>query len=152
MYYDAVDANLLHSTLWNYTADNTHKTGDGWNDEDLSIFSEGKERAPGGWKRPYPAATAGIPLAFSWDRKKKIFTYRFRADKDIQAPTEIFLPEEFEGALEISFGPGESPEASVSRAELPLSWEYRPEKRRLFLRHQGREGELELQVRIKVCP
>jgi hypothetical protein len=143
MYYDAVDANLLHSTLWNYTADNSPQTGDCWNDEDLSIFSEGKERAPGGWKRPYPAATAGIPLAFSWDRKKKIFTCRFRADGTIKAPTEIFWPEELEGALEISLGPG-GPQG--------ISWEYRPEKQRLFLRHEGREGEIELTVRLSGSP
>jgi len=37
-YYDAIDANLLDSTIWNYTADNSHELGDGWNDEDLSIF------------------------------------------------------------------------------------------------------------------
>jgi hypothetical protein len=35
MYYDAVDANLLHSTIWNYSASNTNKLGDGWNEEDL---------------------------------------------------------------------------------------------------------------------
>ncbi|MCL2230661.1 MAG: glycoside hydrolase family 5 protein, partial [Treponema sp.] len=30
MYYDAVDANLLHSTIWNYSASNTNKYGDSW--------------------------------------------------------------------------------------------------------------------------
>jgi hypothetical protein len=138
MYYDAVDANLLHSTIWNYTADNTRQTGDGWNDEDLSIFSEGKERAAGGWKRPYPLATAGILRAFGWDRKQKVFTCRFWADKTISAPTEIFLPDDFDGPLEVQLQPGEAQ---------GLSWEYRPEQRRFFLRHGGWEGEVELKIR-----
>ena len=143
MYYDAIDANLLHAALWNYTADNTRKTGDNWNDEDLSIFSEGKERAAAGWKRPYPIATAGIPLAFAWDRKKKIFTYRFRADGTIKAPTEIFLPGEGETAPEITVSPGEA---------RGLSWEYRPEKRRLFLRHEGWDGEIGIKIRLSGFP
>jgi hypothetical protein len=143
MYHDAIDANLLHSTLWNYTADNTPGTGDGWNDEDLSIFSGGKERAAGGWKRPYPMATAGIPLSFTWDRKKGIFCYRFRADGNIEAPTEIFLPEAFGAAPEISIAPGDTGQ---------VRWEYLPEKHRLYLDHGGREGELEIRVRISGSP
>jgi hypothetical protein len=143
MYYDAVDANLLHSTLWNYTADHTPEAGDGWNDEDLSIFSGGRERASRGWKRPYPMATAGIPLAFIWDRKKGLFRFRFAADPAIEAPTEVFLPEEF----------GPDPEISVSPVDPGrISWEYRPEQQRLYLRHGGQEGEIEVQVRISGSP
>ena len=95
MYYDAVDANLLHSTLWNYSASNTNKYGDGWNDEDLSIFSEGKERAVSGWKRPYPLATAGKPLFFKWNFKRREFIYHYNADNSIKAPTLIFLPSDY---------------------------------------------------------
>ncbi|MDR2477776.1 MAG: cellulase family glycosylhydrolase [Treponema sp.] len=98
MYYDAVDANLLHSTLWNYTPDNTNKTGDGWNDEDLSIFSEGKERAAAGWKRPYPMATAGTPVSINWNRRRKLFRYCFTAAAAIAAPTVIYLPVEVFGS------------------------------------------------------
>ena len=39
LYYDAIDENLLNSTIWNYTADNTHEEGDHWNGEDLSIVT-----------------------------------------------------------------------------------------------------------------
>jgi hypothetical protein len=132
MYYDAVDANLLHSTIWNYTADNTNKTGDNWNDEDLSIFSEGKERATAGWKRPYPMATAGIPVLFHWDRKKGIFTYRFKADGAIAAPTVIYIPPEF------------GPNVTITT---PLRHEYKPEEQRLLVYNDGKEGEMLIQVK-----
>jgi hypothetical protein len=92
MYYDAVDANLLHSTIWNYTADNVNMEGDRWNGEDLSIFSENKPRAIRGWLRPYPMATAGTPLRLSWNRKTGFFSYTFNADPSIAQPTEIFVP------------------------------------------------------------
>jgi hypothetical protein len=137
MYYDAVDANLLHSTIWNYTADNTREAGDGWNDEDLSIFSEGEERAARGWKRPYPMATAGTPLSFTWDRKGGVFTFRFRPDPGLSAPTEIYLPPEFGPDPAVSVGPADSG---------GVRWEYRPDQRRLLLHHGGRAGEIELAV------
>ena len=95
-YYDAADANLLNSTIWNYTTSNTHEHGDGWNGEDLSIWSKDGPgdgtRAIRGWRRPYPVATAGIPLSISWDRRLRRFEYRFRADPAVDAPTELFAP------------------------------------------------------------
>jgi hypothetical protein len=133
MYYDAVDANLLHSTIWNYTADNTNESGDGWNDEDLSIFSEGRERAVAGWKRPYPMATAGKPKSIKWDRKKGIFRFCFIADSAICAPTEIYLPAEW-------FGPG----AKISS---PLRYDFRPEEQRLFVFNDGQDGEKQLEIK-----
>jgi len=129
MYYDAVDANLLHSTIWNYTTDNTNKTGDGWNDEDLSIFSEGKERAAGGWKRPYPMATAGIPVSFNWDREKGIFSYCFKADSAIAAPTVIYIPPEFGANAVIT---------------TTLRHEYRPDEQRLLVYNDGKDGEFQV--------
>jgi hypothetical protein len=151
MYYDAVDAGLLHSTLWNYTADNTPAAGDSWNDEDLSIFSEGKERAAAGWKRPYPMAVAGVPLFFRWDRKKGVFTLRFRADPAIAAPTEIFLPG-FGPAPEISAEPVGPADPAGTAAPGGINWEYRPELQRLYFWHGGRDGELELRVRASGSP
>jgi len=127
MYYDAVDANLLHSTIWNYNADNDNKSGDNWNDEDLSIFSEGKERAAAGWKRPYPMATAGIPVSFTWDRKKGIFTYRFKADSAIAAPTVIYIPPEF---------------GSNAAITTELRHEYKHDEQRLLVYNDGKEGEM----------
>jgi hypothetical protein len=140
MYYDALDDNLLHGTIWNYTADNTNAHGDGWNGEDLSIFSEGEGRAIRGWLRPYPIATAGTPLSIRWDRKKGRFTYRFRADPRISVPTEILAPPECFGT---------DPEIRVHHGSAGnrLQVVYEREQRRIFVFNEGFEGEAELDVR-----
>jgi hypothetical protein len=101
--YRAVEANLLNSTLWNYTADNTNERGDLWNDEDLSIFSRDQQknandpysggRALQAVIRPYARATAGEPLEMSFDCRRRQFVFRFRHDPQVQAATEIFVPE-----------------------------------------------------------
>jgi len=93
---------LLNFTLWNYTSDNTNARGDGWNDEDLSIFSRDQRKDPadinsGGRAleavvRPYAQATAGIPLRISFDFRRKRFEYEFRHDPQVTAPTVFFVP------------------------------------------------------------
>ena len=133
MYYDAVDANLLHSTIWNYTADNTNKSGDEWNEEDLSIFSEGKERAAPGWKRPYPMATAGEPLSFTWDRKRRIFRYAYTADSALASPSVIYLPSQWFG-----------PEPKITAQ---LRYAYNAEEQRLLVYNDGFSGKTELAVK-----
>ena len=100
--FQAIEANLLSCTLWNYTPDNTNERGDLWNDEDLSIFSHAQQTDPadidsGGRAleaavRPYPRATAGEPLRLSFNIKRRIFEFTFRHDPHITAPTEIFIP------------------------------------------------------------
>lgn len=68
-YYDALDANLLDATLWNYTAGNTHAWGDGWNGEDLSVFCADERPRPDERSRPdgrprtdeYAGSGAGHP-------------------------------------------------------------------------------------------
>ncbi|MDR2630256.1 MAG: cytoplasm protein, partial [Spirochaetaceae bacterium] len=142
MYYDAVDAHLLHSTIWNYTADNTHEWGDGWNNEDLSIYHRGEGRAAAGWMRPYPMATAGIPGFLRWDRKKRFLLYRFMADPAITAPTELYLPPGY-------FGP--KPEITVHTShpgfEGLIRTEYHAGAQRLLIFHGGSGGEVEISVR-----
>ncbi|KAJ1551651.1 hypothetical protein HK096_005817 [Nowakowskiella sp. JEL0078] len=39
MTMNALDRNLINFTVWNYCPDNTHEWGDGWNGEDLSLWS-----------------------------------------------------------------------------------------------------------------
>jgi len=135
MYYDAVDSNLLHSTIWNFSASNTNKYGDSWNDEDLSIFSEGKERASAGWKRPYPMATAGKPVFFKWD--KGVFILRFIADGEITLPSLIYLPPEIDPLSKI--------EARAQNGA-SLRWEYKYEEQRLLIYNDGYSGEAELKI------
>lgn len=104
-YYAAVEATLIHSTQWNYTADNNHEYGDNWNAEDLSIYSPDDRkfaadpdsiyaggRALPAIVRPYPRATAGEPLKLAYDLASRVFSYEFRFDPAISAATEIFVP------------------------------------------------------------
>jgi len=93
-YYDGLDANLLSATIWNYTADNTHAYGDGWNGEDLSVFcrEDGGGRALAGFVRPYAMAVAGKITLMEFDHARGTFVLEFEPNKRIKAPTEIFVP------------------------------------------------------------
>jgi hypothetical protein len=98
----AADENLLSYTIWNYTPDNDNVHGDQWNGEDLSIFSGDQRddendihsggRALEAVVRPYARATAGEPTRMSYDVQRRIFVYEFRHEPNLQAPTEIFVP------------------------------------------------------------
>ena len=98
----ALDANLLSYTLWNYSSDNGNARGDGWNGEDLSIFSRDQQHDPnnvhsGGRAlkavvRPYARAVAGTPLRMSYDMDSAIFECVFRHDATIEQPTEFYIP------------------------------------------------------------
>lgn len=98
----AMDANLLNFTLWNYTSDNTNERGDRWNDEDLSIFSRDQQTNPedinsGGRAlaavvRPYPIRTAGKPLSMKFDYRSGHFEFTFNFDPALALPTVIFIP------------------------------------------------------------
>ncbi|MGD2251343.1 MAG: cellulase family glycosylhydrolase [Anaerolineales bacterium] len=100
--FRAIEDNLLSCTLWNYTADNTNRHGDQWNDEDLSVFSRDQQHDPkdihsGGRAlkaviRPYARRTAGEPLSMRFDYKLKRFEFVFRHDPQVTEPTEIFVP------------------------------------------------------------
>jgi len=100
--FQAMDANLVSCTLWNYTADNDHVHGDQWNDEDLSIFSRDQQddgasihaggRALRAAVRPYARAVAGEPLRMTFDYRRRTFVFEFRHDPAVSAPTELFVP------------------------------------------------------------
>jgi hypothetical protein len=99
----ALERNLVNFTLWNYTADNTNARGDGWNDEDLSLFSRDQMAGSGSIHdggraleaavRPYPCRVAGEPLSLAFDLKSKTFEFTFRHAGEVEAPTELFVPE-----------------------------------------------------------
>jgi len=152
LYYDAIDENLLSSTIWNYTSDNNNEEGDHWNGEDLSIVSSDPSgqvagRAMGGWLRPYPMATAGLPLKISWDRERVAFLYRFRADPSIKAPTEIFIPSRWFGEKPSIYI--ETIEKSGDSGSNYFRTEYIPEEQRLFVHNNGYAGDAELSVTLQ---
>jgi glycosyl hydrolase family 5/cellulase (glycosyl hydrolase family 5) len=102
--YNALDTLLINSTQWNYTASNRNDLaiGDGWNQEDLSIFSRDQQsnpedinsggRALTGFVRPYAMATQGIPRKVKFDRLTGDFEFVFEADRTITRKTEVFVP------------------------------------------------------------
>jgi hypothetical protein len=102
--YEAVDRLLISSTQWNYTASNRNaaSSGDGWNQEDLSIYSRDQDTGPNdpdsggravkGFSRPYARRVQGEPKSVHFDAATGIFTLTFAADSSIKQPTEIFVP------------------------------------------------------------
>ncbi len=127
--YRGVEANLLDSTLWNYTADNTNLRGDKWNDEDFSIFSPDQQHDPASLNsggraleacvRPYPMVTAGTPLHLSFNYRNGFLRYEYLGnDKD--GSTELFIPSiQYPNGIEVVLSDG--------------SYEYKPEEQRLIL-------------------
>jgi hypothetical protein len=77
--YNAMDRHLLNCTLWNYTASNRNDVscGDGWNQEDLSVFSRDQlannqdinsgGRAIEGFVRPFVRAVQGVLKEMKFD-------------------------------------------------------------------------------------
>ncbi|MFW9948632.1 MAG: cellulase family glycosylhydrolase [Candidatus Thorarchaeota archaeon] len=102
MYYNALDANLLHATQWNYTADNNNQWGDKWNLEDLSIFSIDQQLNPEdinsggrgieGFCRPHLIACAGTPMKMVFNRKTGDFILDFEVDDLIKDSTIVYVP------------------------------------------------------------
>ncbi|MDR2048520.1 MAG: cellulase family glycosylhydrolase [Treponema sp.] len=146
MYYDAIDEYLLSSSVWCYSADNVFSRGDSWNNEDFSIVTTGSgglsplPRAAAGWLRPYPAATAGTPLFFSWNRNTKSLCFRFRTDPSITAPTELFIPDGVWDKKPLVEARPASPSQTGPHTE------YRPGERRLLVYHNGFDGDVELRA------
>ena len=74
--------------------------GDGWNQEDLSIYSVDQRtnsndinsggRALAGFVRPYARSIAGRPLKVKFKRETGLFRFVYEASSD--AVTEIFVP------------------------------------------------------------
>ncbi len=123
-YYDAVDASLVDSTIWNYTAGNRHERGDLWNTEDLSVFcrddfeagrtetgdpADSGGRALRGFVRPYARAVAGEILEMRFSMRRGTFLLRYRPNPGIAAPTEVFVPElQYPGGYEVEVSGAEA--------------------------------------------
>jgi hypothetical protein len=100
--FRAVEDALMHCALWNYASDNSNEYGDGWNGEDLSIWSRDQQTDPadinsGGRAleavlRPYARAIAGEPLSMAFDIRRGEFVFAFRHDPAVLAPTEFYIP------------------------------------------------------------
>jgi len=102
--YNALDRHLLSSAQWNYAASNRNAAacGDGWNQEDLSVFSRDQAedargidsggRAVEGFVRPYVRACQGVLTSMTFDRATGDLRFAFDADPAIAAPTEVYLP------------------------------------------------------------
>ncbi|MFX1299899.1 MAG: cellulase family glycosylhydrolase [Promethearchaeota archaeon] len=103
LYYNAMDANLLHSMLWNYTPDNENLWGDQWNQEDFSIFSTTQLEAPqnihsggraiAGFCRPHIVAVAGTPLMMKFSPRTREFHFTFDSDTTVTEPNIVYVPE-----------------------------------------------------------
>ncbi len=102
MYYDAMDANLAHTTLWNYTPDNSNRWGDNWNEEDLSIFSPDQQTNPAdvnsggraikGFSRPYIMKAGGAIKTMRFDWQSGVFVGEIICG-DNAPDTEIYIPQ-----------------------------------------------------------
>jgi len=103
----ALEVAQVSYTIWCYELDNTNKYGDGWNGEDLSLFSRDQvipgdedNLYAGGRSllaviRPYPVRVAGdvVTFSFSLYRKDRKFELIFKADHNLATKeTEVFLP------------------------------------------------------------
>lgn len=114
--YRAIEANLMDSTLWNYTADNSNLRGDRWNDEDFSIFSPDQRKDPGSidsggrafqaFLRPYPRITNGTPQEFHFDYKTGLMRYVY-IGLDREGSTELFIPtRQYPNGIEVELSDG----------------------------------------------
>jgi hypothetical protein len=102
--YNALDALMINSTHWNYTAPNQNnlRVGDCWNQEDLSIYSIDQRSDPAdlnsggraleGCVRPFPHFIQGTPIEMKFNRKSGLYILRFQPNLTIDSPTELFIP------------------------------------------------------------
>ncbi len=102
--YNALDRLLLSSTQWNYTVSNRNDpmVGDGWNQEDLSMWSADQATSPedldsggravDGFCRPYATAVQGKIVSQKFDRRTAAFELVYDAEPTIRAPTILYIP------------------------------------------------------------
>jgi len=101
LYYQIIESLFLHSTIWNYTSDNSNERGDLWNDEDLSIFSRDQQknkddiysggRALAAIIRPYCLSIMGDPIKQWFILSGREYFLSFHQTNDQKV--EIFVPD-----------------------------------------------------------
>lgn len=140
--YRAMDELLLHTTQWNYTADNSHDHGDQWNDEDLSIFSpddlddpddiDSGGRATRAFCRPYVRHWAGAPGRMAFDLATGELTAELHREAAIDAPTVVYVPRlHYPDVPEVTVSAGET---TYDPASQLLTWETPADAGRVTLR------------------
>ena len=94
--YSRLDAGLASGAQWNYTPRWNAQTRDGWNAEDFNILDPSGSFRPNFRLRPYPRATAGMPLRFRYEdcgtaSRPRWFEFDWSHQPD-HGETEVFLP------------------------------------------------------------
>ncbi|HVT35333.1 MAG TPA: endoglucanase, partial [Nevskiaceae bacterium] len=88
---------------------NDLRCGDGWNQEDLSIFSRDQQDAPDddggraveGFCRPYVQRAQGVIERVHWSEHERVFSAALQLDPAIPGETEVFLPRRLGNAFEL---------------------------------------------------
>jgi endoglycosylceramidase len=94
--YDRLDACLASGAQWCYAPRWNPQAKDGWNTEDFNILDPSGTLRPNFRPRPYPRATAGMPLHFCYAAAEcaggpPTFVFDWNHDPD-RGVTEIFVP------------------------------------------------------------
>eukprot|EP00091_Calanus_sinicus_P018549 TRINITY_DN4274_c0_g1_i3.p1 TRINITY_DN4274_c0_g1~~TRINITY_DN4274_c0_g1_i3.p1 ORF type:complete len:202 (-),score=49.55 TRINITY_DN4274_c0_g1_i3:25-630(-) len=74
-----------HFQSWSYW--DTASGGVLWDSEGEPVMDSVKV-----FSRPYPQATAGLPVKLEFDPESRSFQYEFMPNPEIASPTEIFVP------------------------------------------------------------
>ncbi|QDV34490.1 cellulase family glycosylhydrolase [Tautonia plasticadhaerens] len=146
--YDRLDAALASGAQWNLTPDWSPTLKDRWNGEDFSILLPDGRPRPNFRPRPYPRATAGMPVRFSFRRGDEsgdphVLEFDWHHLPGL-GETEISLPPSL-------FPPGSTVEARAAVPGAVVS-PLRDPARGLLLVRADRPGPVSIRVQSPVGP